>query len=182
MTIKDCQLCDSAPSIERVPDVGDSLRRLVAGIMKQSTFDHEGRLRTIYAALPYGWIKWAKDEGCDLFAHADEEPKTACPACDNLRRCVQWYADGNHYELSDTIGGDWESVSGEPDNWLCPPELALRPGEGELYQDYDAPWMVENGGVARTVLAGGQMNTDLSDEETIVHAAPASTPKEDKHG
>lgn len=53
-----------------------------------------------------------------------------------MRKCLQWYADGNHFMLE-----DWDTVSGEPQNWLEGPEGG----------------MVEDGGVARTVLDGGYM-------------------------
>lgn len=62
-----------------------------------------------------------------------------------LRECLQWYADGKHFILDD----DWDTVSGEPQNWLNGPESG----------------MIEDGGVARTVLDGGYMVE--GDEEII---------------
>ena len=55
---------------------------------------------------------------------------------DALRERLQWYADKQH--LSGPDWDDWDSVSGEPENWLCPPT--------------DEAMMVEDGGMARLTL------------------------------
>lgn len=71
-----------------------------------------------------------------------------------LSAALKWYADGNHFNLED----DWDTVSGEPQNWLCGPDTG----------------MVEDGGIARTVLAGGHMVE--GDDELI--AEPLMTPEQ----
>lgn len=65
-----------------------------------------------------------------------------------LKAALKWYADGNHFVLDD----DWDTVSGEPQNWLMGPESG----------------MVEDGGIARTVLDGGHMVE--GDDEVIAEA------------
>lgn len=95
---------------------------------------------------------------------------------DNLYRCVQWYADGNHADLP-----DWEPPD-EP-NWLCPPteiegEELMPPGSWTP----DAPppkrhtvhispsWLVEDGSIARAVLNGAPFPADFNDSEDPISA------------
>jgi hypothetical protein len=69
---------------------------------------------------------------------------------------LKWYAEGNHYVLDD----DWDTVSGEPQEWLCGPESG----------------MIEDGGVARTILAGGHM---VEGDDDLI-AEPLMTPEQHK--
>jgi len=63
-----------------------------------------------------------------------------------LEKGLQWYADGNH-----AVGLDgWDDVSGEPRNWLHPP----------VDEHGDAACMVEDGTLARMVLAGEPVDWD----------------------
>jgi hypothetical protein len=75
---------------------------------------------------------------------------------ERLKAGLKWYADGSHVVGLDD---DWDTVSGEPQNWLCGPESG----------------MVENGGVAKTVMDGGYI---VDDEEII--AEPAMTAEQHK--
>lgn len=88
---------------------------------------------------------------------------------DNLYRCVKFYADGNHCELP-----DWEPPD-EP-NWLCPPleiegeepQVGWSPGQPppkKLTVAISPPWMVEDGGIARFVLAGGDLPAGWDDDD-----------------
>lgn len=70
---------------------------------------------------------------------------------EQYRKCLQWYADGNHMGFSPEC--DWENVSGEPPNWL----------QNNRSEDYE---MIEDGGVARKVLAGEKIDWSELDEET----------------
>jgi len=133
--LSDCLYPEARAALAKNPnpsgsDTIDSLRRLVAGILKQTTFDHEGRLRTIYAALPYGWIRWAKDVGCDLHAidgevHAqrndfgpagfeftiDLNPNYMTPCThDSL---VFW--SGGYYVACEKCGVKWVAIKGPTD-------------------------------------------------------------------
>jgi hypothetical protein len=60
-----------------------------------------------------------------------------------LQEALRWYAEGNH--LLGTDG--WESVSGEPENWLASPNA-------------DEPAMVEDGFTAREALAPFSVEPD----------------------
>jgi len=75
---------------------------------------------------------------------------------ERLKAGLKWYAEGNHFVLDD----DWDTVSGEPQEWLCGPESG----------------MIEDGGVARTVLAGGHM---VEGDDDLI-AEPLMTPEQHK--
>jgi hypothetical protein len=49
----------SAPLAEQLEDA----RRLALGLLKLHTFDPQGRLTTVEAMAPWGWIAWAKKHG-----------------------------------------------------------------------------------------------------------------------
>ena len=51
-------------------------------------------------------------------------------------RALKFYADKEH--MSGTEWEKWDSVTGEPPNWRCPPD--------------DRPMMIEDGGIARSAL------------------------------
>lgn len=79
----------------------------------------------------------------------------------HLRRCLRWYANGEHY----TGFLNWEGPSGD-DNWLCPP-----PGDGifaderlEFIEKMDEA-MVEDGSVARSTLISGKFQVESPEEE-----------------
>lgn len=74
-----------------------------------------------------------------------------------LRAALQWYADGNHY-----IAEDWDTCSGEGENWLFPPD--------------DSAGMIETGHIAKMILDGGHM---VEDDDYIV-AEALMTPERHK--
>ena len=68
-------------------------------------------------------------------------------------QALRFYARGDHYHLDPEQDDGFDSVSGEPDNWLC--------SERE-----DDTTMFENGGIARRVLLGQPLNwIDGDDDE-----------------
>lgn len=68
-------------------------------------------------------------------------------------QALRFYARGDHYHLDPDQDDGFDSVSGEPDNWLC--------SERE-----DDTTMFENGGIARRVLLGQPLNwMDGDDDE-----------------
>ena len=83
---------------------------------------------------------------------AESRLREAQADAERLRGGLKWYADGNHYELS-----EWD----EEEGWLCPPS--------------DDSWMVEPGHVARAILSGASINPDSdADEITLPPAARAA--------
>ncbi len=69
---------------------------------------------------------------------------------ERLKGGLQWYADGNHYELE-----GWEDCSGESSNWLFPTK-----GEDS--------WMVDDGGIAKAVLDGWWINPNQGNADWII--------------
>lgn len=78
----------------------------------------------------------------------------------NQGRALKFYARRGHY-CFDGEPGDWDSVSGEPPNWLCPPEIP--PHTAPL----DLSWMIEDGGIARAALAGEYIEEDAEPESQL---------------
>lgn len=54
-----------------------------------------------------------------------------------LRAALKFYADGDHFNLSDDAA--WDTVSGEPQNWLC---------------DEAGTATIEDGSIAKMTLSG----------------------------
>lgn len=79
----------------------------------------------------------------DHFAACESEIK-------RLRAALRFYARGEHYHLDETE--DFDTVSGEPQNWLC---------SGRE----DSATMVENGRVALFALQGIDANWRDGDED-----------------
>ena len=73
-----------------------------------------------------------------------------------LRRGLQFYADGCHCELGDPT--DWDSVSGEPSNFLCDEHGS----------------MIEDGTVAQRILEGYDIGPDDNGEFVFIDAARAA--------
>ena len=64
---------------------------------------------------------------------------------ERLRKALKFYADGDH--LQGKFWHRWDTVSGEPINWLHPDDDRM---EG----------MVESGGIAKAALAGKDWSED----------------------
>jgi len=75
-----------------------------------------------------------------------------------LRDGLLWYAERNHYDLS-----DWEDCPGESANWLFPPL--------DFYSQNQPAWMVDDGGIARAVLEGAFVNPNHADADAITYCA-----------
>jgi hypothetical protein len=85
----------------------------------------------------------------------------------NLRRCLRWYANGEHYN------GllNWEGPSGD-DNWLCPPTGDFGDYRQEFIDKLDEA-MVEDGSVARATLVSGKFSVESpEDEPKVVKGEP----------
>ena len=87
------------------------------------------------------------DELIDQGAHA---LKAALDEIALLRTALRFYARGEHYHLDETE--DFDTVSGEPQNWLC---------SGRE----DSATMVENGRVAKLALEGVAADWTDGDED-----------------
>lgn len=72
---------------------------------------------------------------------------------ERLREGLRWYADGHHYDLD-----DWDYCSGESSNWLFPPT--------------EHGWMVDNGGIARSILDHGHSINPNHESEDYITIAP----------
>lgn len=77
-----------------------------------------------------------------------------------LRKGLKSYANGEHY----MVGDEWETVSGEGENWLHHPS-------GEPDKDGG---MIETGRVAKAILDGWRMPTE--DELKVNDEAPMVPP------
>lgn len=86
-----------------------------------------------------------------------------------LRRCLRWYANGEHY----TGLLHWEGPSGEDENWLCPPiaDDLMPEDRAEFIAKLDEA-MVEDGGVARATLVTGKFEIDPENEPKVVQGEP----------
>lgn len=71
---------------------------------------------------------------------------------ERLRRGLQFYADGSHYEFGDPA--DWDSVSGEPSNFLCDEHGST----------------IEDGSVAKRILEGANIGPDDDGEFVFIDA------------
>lgn len=89
----------------------------------------------------------------------------------NLRRCLRWYANGEHY----TGLIHWEGPSGD-DNWLCPPGASEMPHYEAQRQEFIAKLdeaMVEDGSVARATLVSGKFEVESpEDEPALIRGEP----------
>ena len=97
-----------------------------------------------------------------------EECEGLLKDAERLKGGLAWYADGHHYQLP-----GWDSVSGESENWLFP--------DFEEPTNEQCEWMIDNGGVARSILDGKMINTaaltdDNEDEITIDAALSPKNP------
>ena len=86
--------------------------------------------------------------GIDDYArqYSSSQPAQEPTEIARLRAGLQWYADHHHYDLE-----GWEDCSGESANWLFPPT--------------EHSWMVDNGGIARAILDGHEINPDPDADE-----------------
>jgi hypothetical protein len=91
----------------------------------------------------------------------------------NLRRCLRWYANGEHIVGFST----WEGPSGD-DNWLCPPmhdEDALQSSKADFEQFIATidEHMIEDGAVARATLRSGKFEVESpEDEPKVIEGEP----------
>jgi hypothetical protein len=104
------------------------------------------------------------DTGSEIIADLKEENRIFAIALRQLREenarlrgGLQWYADRHHYELP-----DWENCSGESSNWIFPPE--------DIYTDLY--WIVDDGGIARSVLFHGHSINPLHETEEHITIPP----------
>lgn len=74
-----------------------------------------------------------------------------------FRDGLRWYADGHHYDLY-----GWEDCSGESSNWIFPPLDVT-----------EACWMVDDGGVAQSILNLGHSINPNHTEDDEITLAPA---------
>jgi len=74
----------------------------------------------------------------------------AAAEIERLRAGLKFYADGDHMALSDPNA--WDTVTGEPQNWYCD-------GAGTA--------TLEDGTIAKQVLAGHEMKWDAQGELTL---------------
>lgn len=100
----------------------------------------------------------------DALSREVEKVKELEAKLENYRRCLRWYADGCHHLLE-----DWEAPeSGAEGGWLCPPTEHLVSLEGrKVMVQFDPPWVVEDGSVARAVLDHGHLMAEDADGEVI---------------
>ena len=140
--------------------------------------DTLARLKAAYAQIKPGRIEhaWVNDDETLAQMNFGDDLREAFPqiaaALDRAQRveeALRWYADGHHCDLA-----GWDSCSGESANWLFPPS------KSEM--DDDPSWMVDDGGVARSVLdLGHMMNPDADGEEITLPVALAQ-PDEKESG
>ena len=140
----------------------------------------ERRLRRIlcarYEFLPYmddgeaqgqklDWLRCTVDQIEARILEVDHErflASAAAPAeqpseIENLRKALQFYANGEHFMKADEHA--WDTVSGEPQNYWC---------------DEAGTATVEDGTIARLALAGHQIKFDADDAPQ-----PSPTPQAD---
>ena len=91
------------------------------------------RMRRLYAWNGTNHVQEAADEIERLRAERDA-----------MAKALTFYATQEHFILSDDTM--WDTVSGEPPNWWC---------------DEAGTATVEDGSIARLVLAGGQSAADV---------------------
>ena len=89
-------------------------------------------------------------------------PPTAQAEAENLRKALQFYADKQHFAISEEDA--WDTVSGEPQNYWC---------------DEAGTAMVEDGSIAKMALAGQPINFADEDED---EAAPPTSAEGVEHG
>lgn len=99
--------------------------------------------------------------------HAQVAALTAAPAdADNLRKALQFYADGHHFVMHDETA--WDTVSGEPVNF---------------YEDEAGTATVEDGSIAKLALAGHPIKFEDEDApaqpaapQGVAYAEPSEFP------
>lgn len=97
------------------------------------------------------------EEALDIFRREREANVGLAAENERLREGLQWYADGNHFDLP-----DWD----EYDGWLCPPN--------------DSPWIVDPGNCARCILNGQRINPDPDADQITIDAALSGAAPEEK--
>lgn len=97
-------------------------------------------------------MEFPHPSACDHLHLAHALMRQAADVIERLRIALRFYAHGDHYNLEDSE--DFDSVSGEPQNWLC---SGLD----------DSATMIEDGTVARLALQGVAADwTDGGDDFT----------------
>lgn len=101
--------------------------------------------------------------------HQIAEPAAMVAEVENMRKALQFYADGDHFIRSDQDA--WDTVSGEPPNYWC---------------DEAGTATVEDGSIAKLALSGHVVRFEDEDaiapsEQAPAQAAPAAVagPSED---
>lgn len=74
---------------------------------------------------------------------------------ENLRKALQFYADGHHFNIADE--GAWDTVSGEPQNYWC---------------DEEGTATVEDGSIAKLALEGRPIR--FEDDDSALPPAPST--------
>ena len=90
----------------------------------------------------------------------DERDRLAAEV-EALRVALRFYATGEHFHLDPDE--DWDSVSGEPENWLC--------SDRE-----ESTTMFENGTVARMTLQGKAIDWTADGEDCTPSIVPNEAP------
>ena len=117
--------------------------------------------------IPEGMVRLADiPEGCTPTDARVLREANAILAEENhhLRRCLRWYANGEHIVGFDT----WEGPSGD-DNWLCPPsndpEMTVGKRDYAAFLETLDEHMVEDGSIARSTLVTGKFEVESPEEE-----------------
>lgn len=128
--------------------------------------------RLVPATPTRDWIAAVADGGyedCDcaqmiasILSHAPAAPALeapAAPADTDLRKALQFYANGEHFILSER-DTSWDTVSGEPQNYWC---------------DEAGTATVEDGTIAKMALAGQPIDFEEDDAAAKLEAGPEAT-------
>ena len=109
-----------------------------------------GRARNVFPTELDG--RWVAFQRADNDAHIGlcDRINTLAAEVEALRVALRFYATGEHFHIDPDE--EWDSVSGEPENWLC--------SDRE-----NSTTMLENGTVARMVLQGKAIDWTADGED-----------------
>lgn len=144
----------SDPLVERVKELEQTLST-IDGRLRQC-FDDPITAREAYDSSYQEIVAAALSKARPNTAEGEAHGKAQVDAAD-LRKALQFYADGHHFLMHDETA--WDTVSGEPVNF---------------YEDEAGTATVENGSIAKLALAGHPIK--FEDEDI---AAPPNSVLED---